>query len=357
MLTHEMEYWIGTCDRECSTVCDCDKTVNVTSECYTHDGTDYRGRQNVTIDGVGCVNWNYLGMSGPGLVGHAYCRNPDGKQSPWCFTNVRTREWGYCHIDTPPSDMPCTEHTALSAMGCAPRCTAAMLLNDQCDDECNVAACNFDMNRCTDTECFTDARGNDYRGTMYKTISGLTCQNWRTTYPHFHSYDVNYNHKGVGNHNFCRNPDNYSSPWCFTSDFTRRWEACSQLGVFQKDVCTNHSETHCKRECANGLGDGICDSRCDVYECLWDGGDCADIILKLGDRFQFDTTRMHVYSQNAKRYASEYSIHIGSIVFGACVCAILINLVKIATTRRREMHRRAMIRRGEADPAASVNTD
>ena len=62
--------------------------------------------------------------------------------------------------------------------------------------------------------------GKDYEGNAAKTESGLECQKWSEQKPHIH---YNYN---VGEHNFCRNPDDHKGVWCYTTDKKKRWEAC-----------------------------------------------------------------------------------------------------------------------------------
>lgn len=310
-------------------------------ECYTHDGYDYAGGVNTTRSGASCVPWAFMGMAAMGTdLEGAFCRNPDGKRAPWCFTNARKREWEFCEMLSPPSNVSCGAKS-VSHGECAPKCSASMLANKRCDSACNVAACNFDNNMCANTECFSDVRGVDYRGTMFKTVSGKTCQNWNTVYPHYHAFDE------VGNHNFCRNPDNFSVPWCFTMDFSARWEPCVQVKAFWRpNGCHAQNETRsvaagsCPRECANILMDGTCDRRCDLYECLWDGGDCEDIVLQLGKRLRIDATAMHRYSQDARQYAGDHLLIVISLLVGVCCgAAFAFRLVAHAKMRRRRLIR------------------
>mgnify|MGYP006073379773 CR=1 FL=1 len=73
--------------------------------------------------------------------------------------------------------------------------------------------------------------GNDYRGTVSKTIQGETCQNWTQQSPHKHTRTLeNYPGSGLGDHNYCRNPDGESGPWCYTTkkgdERGTRWQLC-----------------------------------------------------------------------------------------------------------------------------------
>lgn len=80
-----------------------------------------------------------------------------------------------------------------------------------------------------DGETIKGYRGVGYRGCQNKTKSGKTCQKWTSQYPHRHSNTpAKKPNKGLGNHNYCRNPDNTSGGiWCYTTDSGKRWEYCS----------------------------------------------------------------------------------------------------------------------------------
>ena len=63
--------------------------------------------------------------------------------------------------------------------------------------------------------------GDDYKGKVAKTTSGLECQMWSEQRPHKHRFG------DLGEHNFCRNPDGWPhGVWCYTMDKKKRWELC-----------------------------------------------------------------------------------------------------------------------------------
>jgi len=69
-----------------------------------------------------------------------------------------------------------------------------------------------------------------YRGCQTKTVSGKTCQKWTSQAPHRHSRTpAKYPDAGLGNHNYCRNPDKANTIWCYTTDKKKRWEYCKPL--------------------------------------------------------------------------------------------------------------------------------
>ena len=54
-----------------------------------------------------------------------------------------------------------------------------------------------------------------------------SCQKWTSQAPHKHSRTPsNYPNLGLGDHNYCRNPDGSDRPWCYTTDRRARWKYC-----------------------------------------------------------------------------------------------------------------------------------
>jgi len=78
-----------------------------------------------------------------------------------------------------------------------------------------------------DTGCFDEEdKGETYRGLVTSTSSGRTCQKWLDDKPHKTGQEPTA--PGLGNHNFCRNPDgSEEKPWCFTQDPTIERETCN----------------------------------------------------------------------------------------------------------------------------------
>jgi len=73
-----------------------------------------------------------------------------------------------------------------------------------------------------------DAKGANYRGTKRTTKDGHVCQKWSSVSPNDHSMTPDkYPDGGLGDHNYCRNPDGEPGPWCYNSEGTDpRWQLC-----------------------------------------------------------------------------------------------------------------------------------
>ncbi|XP_070545602.1 plasminogen-like [Ptychodera flava] len=169
-------------------------------ECYAElDSSDYRGHVSVTRNGNICQPWNvqvphvhYLYGRDPdnGIGNHNYCRNPDGEPSAWCYTMDPNIRFELCDVGQP-------------RVGCLSKVEPSA------------------------RECFTSANGDDYRGTVSTTESGYICQPWTSQLPYSHRYTPEiYPNAGLGDHNYCRNPDGWSATWCYTLDPLVRWESC-----------------------------------------------------------------------------------------------------------------------------------
>ena len=85
-------------------------------------------------------------------------------------------------------------------------------------------------------ECYTHPKAIDYRGTVNKTKDGNVCLSWFKQIKSdgkigFWTGDKDASKYGVGNHNFCRNPQSdkmghESIAWCYTTDKNTRWGKC-----------------------------------------------------------------------------------------------------------------------------------
>ena len=91
-----------------------------------------------------------------------------------------------------------------------------------------------DVPQC-DSQCGTAAEKQaDYRGAISVTHAGKPCQKWTSQTPNRHSRTPsNYPDKGLGDHNFCRNPDGEPRAWCYDADAPSgasgrpdRWDYC-----------------------------------------------------------------------------------------------------------------------------------
>ena len=73
-----------------------------------------------------------------------------------------------------------------------------------------------------------DERGSKYRGTINRTKSGRLCQKWTSQTPQKHNFaPIGKGKRGLGDHNYCRNPNNSANIWCYNSEGTSpKWQKC-----------------------------------------------------------------------------------------------------------------------------------
>ncbi|XP_033107149.1 tissue-type plasminogen activator-like, partial [Anneissia japonica] len=69
-------------------------------------------------------------------------------------------------------------------------------------------------------ECFKMTDGSDYRGTQDTAADGTRCLPWTSPFKGTDSiYPADFIGKGIGDHNYCRNPNGKCRTWCYSSDF------------------------------------------------------------------------------------------------------------------------------------------
>lgn len=83
------------------------------------------------------------------------------------------------------------------------------------------------LDECLKGDCAQDL-GQNYRGTISVTKSGIECQYWSSKFPHKHEFNVTAYPLANLSENYCRNPNNNPlGPWCFTRSPVMRAEECA----------------------------------------------------------------------------------------------------------------------------------
>ncbi|XP_055972887.1 tissue-type plasminogen activator isoform X1 [Sorex fumeus] len=174
----------------------CEVDTRVT--CYRDKGITYRGTWSTADSGAECINWNSSVLSGKwytgrrpdaiklGLGNHNYCRNPDKDRKPWCYV---FKQGTY----TP--------------------------------EFCSIPVCSAENNE----DCYSQT-GVTYRGTHSQTMTGASCLPWNSRIlvdKKYTAWSANSQALGLGKHNYCRNPDGDTQPWCHVlKDRKLTWEYC-----------------------------------------------------------------------------------------------------------------------------------
>ncbi|KAM9394530.1 phosphoinositide-3-kinase-interacting protein 1 [Pholidichthys leucotaenia] len=114
------------------------------------------------------------------------------------------------------------------------------------------------------------ATGVDYRGEQQTSSSGLTCLNWTNNTK---DYDVTIHpdaQTGVGDHNYCRNPDSSERPWCYIA---------GPDGTIQRQFCTLETcreQTSAEPE-AESLSPTGTSSTTESFRCVSRAGSQGDV--------------------------------------------------------------------------------
>jgi len=136
----------------------------------------------------------------------------------------------------------------------------------------------------------------EYRGTASSTKNGKTCQKWTEQFPHEHTRTPqNMPGKGLGDHNYCRNPDNEQGAWCYTTDPDVRWDYCpcvKPAKLVLTDIrcdpaCSRFPEYLATGYCPTICGEGGFCCRNDKYA---PSNRCSDEMLR---QYEFPLTGRH----------------------------------------------------------------
>ncbi|XP_006882836.1 PREDICTED: plasminogen-like isoform X2 [Elephantulus edwardii] len=219
-----------------------------TYQCLKGRGESYRGNVAVTVSGYTCQHWsaqtphrhNKTPENFPCKnLEENYCRNPDGKTGPWCYTTNSEKRWEFCTI---------------------PSCDSSTSSVESTMDSCVFLPAPPEQTPVVQ-ECF-QGNGQSYRGTSSTTISGKKCQSWSSMTPHRHNMTPTRFPDADLILNYCRNPDADGRPWCYTTDPSVRWEYCNlkkcpdtEGGSTANPPAVSSTESS-EPECMLGVGKG-----------------------------------------------------------------------------------------------------
>ncbi|KAB1275906.1 Hepatocyte growth factor [Camelus dromedarius] len=172
-----------------------------TTECIQSQGEGYRGTTNTIWNGIPCQRWDSQYPHQHDItpenfkckdLRENYCRNPDGAESPWCFTTDPNIRVGYC------SQIP----------------------------KCDASSGQVFFPYILRLDCYR-GNGKNYMGNLSKTRSGLTCSMWDKNMEDLHRHIFWEPDASKLNKNYCRNPDDDAhGPWCYTGNPLIPWDYC-----------------------------------------------------------------------------------------------------------------------------------
>nr|XP_004669074.2 tissue-type plasminogen activator [Jaculus jaculus] len=136
----------------------------------------------------------------------------------WLRPVLRSRRVEYCWCNSGRAQCHSVPVKGCSEPRCfnGGTCWQALYFSDfvcQCPDGFVGKRCDID----TGVTCFKE-QGITYRGTWSTAESGAECINWNSSVLALKPYNgrrPDATKLGLGNHNYCRNPDRDSKPWCY----------------------------------------------------------------------------------------------------------------------------------------------
>uniref|UniRef100_A0A672SBZ6 Hepatocyte growth factor-like protein n=1 Tax=Sinocyclocheilus grahami TaxID=75366 RepID=A0A672SBZ6_SINGR len=270
--------WVGdgdNADVKRNVNCDLYEMKVYVRKCIVGKGEDYRGKVSTTKSGRTCQQWwskfphdhRWTPSATNGLELN-YCRNPDGDRiGPWCYTTDPERRYESCDIPQCKDEVCITcngedyrgqvDHTVsgkecilikvwmiiIAVTRMRLRCPGATPLTRRWRERAVIYASALQVSespkrrfRSGYTTNRFRGRGEDYRGKVNETTSGIPCQRWDAQKPHEHPFSPKtYECKGL-EENYCRNPDGSEAPWCFTSLSEMRTALCLQIKRCADDI-------------------------------------------------------------------------------------------------------------------------
>uniref|UniRef100_A0A4W5N9D0 Phosphoinositide-3-kinase interacting protein 1 n=1 Tax=Hucho hucho TaxID=62062 RepID=A0A4W5N9D0_9TELE len=101
----------------------------------------------------------------------------------------------------------------------------------------------------TNAEDCIKSNGVEYRGEKQSSFTGLTCLNWTNTTRDYDVMAYTDSQMGIGEHNYCRNPDSSEKPWCYVTgpDAEAQRQSCAI------DTCKDEAPTEAEASEAGPL--------------------------------------------------------------------------------------------------------
>ncbi|XP_029795849.1 tissue-type plasminogen activator isoform X3 [Suricata suricatta] len=140
------------------------------------------------------------------------------EKESWLRPGLRSNRLEYCRCNSGRSLCHSVPVRSCSERRCfnGGTCRQALYFSDfvcQCPEGFLGKRCEIDAS----ATCYKD-QGITYRGTWSTAESGAECVNWNSSALALKPYSgrrPNAITLGLGNHNYCRNPDRDSRPWCY----------------------------------------------------------------------------------------------------------------------------------------------